>query len=159
MGRNDQDQEYNLIIWRSWGQQQSNQAFMIPWYKVEQIFFTKKIDASNICKSSEIVCEISDLKDFTRDERRSISSLELILFHFVKESATREAERENQPGCKTSFARIQEKVEALTHSDKNLSMVANNRYWINYFMKWLLKMLFPCQGISRWHLSLFVFVA
>lgn len=128
MGRNDQDQEYNLIIWRSWGQQQSNQAFMIPWYKVEQIFFTKKIDASNICKSSEIVCEISDLKDFTRDERRSISSLELILFHFVKESATREAERENQPGCKTSFARIQEKVEALTHSDKNLSMVANNRH-------------------------------
>ena len=79
------------------------------------------------------------MKDFTRDERRSISSLELILFHFVKESATREAERENQPGCKTSFARIQEKVEALTHSDKNLSMVANNRYWINYFIKWLLK--------------------
>ena len=79
------------------------------------------------------------MKDFTRDERRSISSLELILFHFVKESATREAERENQPGCKTSFARIQEKVEALTHSDKNLSMVAKNRYWINYFMKCFLK--------------------
>ena len=97
-------------------------------------FSLKKIDVQNVCKSPKIVCEISDLKDFTRDERRSISSLELILFHFVKESATREAERENQPGCKTSFARIQEKVEALTHSDKNLSMVTNNRYWINYFM-------------------------